>query len=209
MAAETYPIKPDCPAPRHNTLNAARGVKSKSSSGRRINGRQVSGFPPCICDHAVELNKAFMTKRRARYGARKSAPADPAKVLANAERTRRNAILNNLAAMSATRRGVETPDLAAGECRTLRGMVTMDNYVDWPQSEGRVGAARGVCGACRLSVACEAWVIAAEQPAGSWGGMYAGMTPQNRRDRALAAYENQQAEQLLREERSAPRESAA
>lgn len=206
MAAETYPIKPDCPAPRHNTLNAARGVKSKSSNLRKNHGCQMSGFPPCICDHAVELNKAFMAKRRTMYGKRKSAPVDPARQLAESERRRRMAILNALAA--APRPAVEPPDFTEAACRTPRGVMIMDAYMDAPQSEGSVAAARGVCEACPLNATCRAWVIADERPAGSWGGMYAGMTPRNRRDRAIAEHEKRQAERALREEQSA-REAAA
>lgn len=201
MTGQAYPIKPDCPAPRHNTLNAARGVKSKSSTSRRNHGCQVSGFPPCICDHAVELNKAYMARRRERYGKRKDAPVDPARQLAESERRRRAALLNALAA--APRSAVEPPDFTDAECRTPRGVVTMDAYMDAPQSEGSVAAARAVCKACPLNAACRAWVIAGERPAGSWGGMYAGMTPQNRRDRAITEHEKREAERALREETSA------
>lgn len=206
MAEQAYPIKPDCPAPRHNTLNAARGVKSKSSTSRRNAGCQVSGFPPCICDRAVELNEIFKAKRRERYGKRKDAPVDPARKLAETERKRRAAILNMLAA--APRPTVEPPDFTKAECRTPWGVMAMDGYVDSPQSDGRMTAARGVCKVCPLNTTCRTWVIAEERPAGSWGGMYAGMTPQNRRDLAITTHEKRQAERVLREEQSA-RETAA
>lgn len=182
-----YPVKPDCPAPRHNTLNAARGVRSYSN---KFQHRQVTGFPKCVCDRAVQLNDAFLARRRAMHG-RRLETFTPERTVTESERARRAELLTTLAEMP--RPAVPTPDFvgAGAACATEAGIVAMDNYIDSPKTPWAVDMARRLCNdKCPIKDACGAWVIASERYAGSWGGMYAGLTPRERQDAVIAAYES-------------------
>jgi hypothetical protein len=59
----------------------------------------------------------------------------------------------------------------------------MEKYIDAPNTSGEILAARDICAACPITTrrACAGWVLANESPPGSWYGMYAGMTPRERR----------------------------
>lgn len=153
---ERYGISPHCSAPRHNMVKAARGD---------------GGLPRCICPYAVELLKAHRARRREHYKDTRGKGQDRP---------------GRIAVPPSSIRIRDTPDmttLADGACKTFEGMVLMDDYLDAPGNQKALDRARAVCvKLCDVLDECTAWVRAAEQPAGSWQGMIAGLT---RRERAM------------------------
>lgn len=76
--------------------------------------------------------------------------------------------------------------LERGSCTTRKGLLIMDTLRQ--KQRGGQGSklearkqARVMCGQCRVTKECRAWVLEEEEPAGSWGGMIAGLTPEDRR----------------------------
>jgi hypothetical protein len=73
---------------------------------------------------------------------------------------------------------VVQPDLSAGACRPPVAAMVFDRAFD---SSMAYREARSICDACPLrDRACFSYVKEAEQPPGSWGGVWAGMSPGQR-----------------------------
>ena len=84
-------------------------------------------------------------------------------------------------------RGIEMPEsLRDGECRTAHGLIAMDDYADNPKSATATRRAKAVCESCPVHVRrdCQDYIRRAEPIPGAWPVMYAGLTPQERRQRA-------------------------
>lgn len=79
-------------------------------------------------------------------------------------------------------------ELINAACRTVAGIAIMDRYFDALMGDGSIArvAARKLCASCLVRDECDAWITRAENPAGAWHGMYAGLTPSERRHRAEA-----------------------
>lgn len=156
-----WPLSPQCTAPRHNMLKAARGWGD--------------GTPPCICPHSLELLKIYKERRKQRYKMNRGGK-DPAPKVQRPN-------------LPVVRRLRETPHmdaLAEGACRTAYGMRIMDLYTENPPKHQ--DAARRLCKRdCPVvtQLACLKWVTEAEQPAGSWHGMIAGLSRIERFKRAV------------------------
>lgn len=79
----------------------------------------------------------------------------------------------------------DIPHLKDAGCRTEKGFAAMTAYMEGRNgaNPGILGEARKVCeNLCPLATkaACLAWVMTSEKSAGGWGGMYAGLTPNQR-----------------------------
>lgn len=196
ISPKAYPIDPKCPAPRHNTRNAALGLK-----GNGARGRTETGFRKCICERAQELLAEFKANRRRQYGERIESGTGSVVAARDARTARQELLGAAVAAMPP--RSVPAPDFTDAACRTPAGVVAMDDYVDAPQTEKSRLAAQAVCAGCRLAEACEQWILDDERPAGSWGGIYASMTPRARVERIIGEHRRRLAEQQLTAEPAA------
>lgn len=76
---------------------------------------------------------------------------------------------------------VPWPSLDDASCRTREGQSIMDDYSDYPHIIPHEKNARLLCESCPARGACLEWIVAVEDPAGSWGGMIGGMSPRERR----------------------------
>lgn len=165
-------ILDDCPSPvTHNTLNAARGVTYIRATGR--SRRQV--VAKCICPGGQRAIKRDNEARRLRT------------ITANERNgsTRAHHVHKREAAGEYVPAGVRMPDLSGGACQTPLGRTTLDAALSLNGGAGKkaVQAAKDLCSFCPVAVAakCERYVLAAEQPAGSWAGVWAGMSQSDRR----------------------------
>lgn len=76
---------------------------------------------------------------------------------------------------------VRMPDLHLGACQDKWGFDLINSVDGFGKGVSmRRRQVREMCAACPVFTACETWVLAAEEPAGNWGGMIAGMTPGDR-----------------------------
>lgn len=81
-----------------------------------------------------------------------------------------------------TGQGRPPEDLWRGSCLDPVGVKIMDYYL--AGRSGGVEMARRMCNSCPVIAECGAWVARAEKPAGKWDGMYAAMTPSERKQQA-------------------------
>lgn len=84
---------------------------------------------------------------------------------------------------------VRQPDaLAEGLCRILANLSTADKGMNMSTSQEGVKdreAARELCSRCPARQPCLEYVVSQETPQGSWGGVWGGLDPFNRRGRAI------------------------
>lgn len=113
--------------------------------------------PRCVCPKAMQ-EREKEKQRRARVRARK-------------RQKMKIRTINN-----------RVPDVnfSRGACRTVEGLIIMDDYFENPGTNRYIDAARKLCDHCPIRRECGEWVAVAEQPAGSWEGMIAGWTPRQR-----------------------------
>jgi hypothetical protein len=162
-------ILPECPARLHNSLSAGRGRNPRTRA--EIHTR-------CICPRTLVLVLADNVKARVRRLNRKE-------LAASAPVTVRRKPLPPTPAYLSNVKKVEIPDLMAGLCRTRIGQQIMDLASEVETGSlalFRKQAAKAMCEEeCPVYAACLAWITSGtEQPAGSWGGIYAGMTATER-----------------------------
>jgi hypothetical protein len=152
-----------CRAEKHNTLRAAEGWKA----GRRSQDR-------CVCPRAAAIWVAFLEERRKKQAAdyHRKKPADKKDVFRGTPVYVQN-----------VKQGVDVPNLQEAPCRTDEGRFVMDNASESRQAGWRNQAVE-LCLGCKVMVKCAEWVLAAEDPPGSWGGVYAAMTTGDRRREA-------------------------
>lgn len=156
-SAAPWPVDKNCPAERHNMISVARGDR---------------GQIKCICPHAQELMDRYRSRRRERY------------IHADLKNPSRRGRPPKEAHISLDRTALIPPlPFTGGECRTVRGLKVMDTYTDNPNTDRTRDAARKVCRNCPVYAGCLEWVTRAEQPAGAWHGMIAGMTRNERATR--------------------------
>jgi len=163
-------VLPHCRAPRHNTSRSAlhgpaelRCVCPRALEYKRRHNNKVPSFE--ALQRALEPKKtATGTKAKAM---RVDAPGNPAS-----------------AYMTNTLGGKQPEELERGACRSVLGMRMMDLLLDTAgRSLSRERQFKEeLCDKCPLSAfnACRAWVRRDELPAGAWGGIYAGMTQEER-----------------------------
>ncbi len=152
-----------CRATKHNTVSAARG-------------QRIPGRARCMCPRALVLleeykaNGALKAGKRLPGSRRKSGPHLSVPIY-----------MSNIV-------GVGMPDLLGGLCQREAGQRLAAAAVDGR----RVQEMKDLCTFCPVRQKCEEWVLADETPAGSWGGVYAGMSVADRR-RVTKAKQNQEA----------------
>ena len=76
------------------------------------------------------------------------------------------------------RQGIPPEQLRFGACMGAAGIMIMDAYR--AGRRGSADSARALCRSCSVIEICGDWILRAEKPAGSWGGVYAAMTPADR-----------------------------
>lgn len=171
-----WQILDECPAEHHNVQRAAlRGPHERR----------------CICPRAVELKRRQNRTRAAM-----------ARLAIEKELLMRWVIQNPAPLLKRERRieartkqqqplgGRPAGALVLGRCASPEGRALMDQIVDTPgggTSDHRMRRFRmQMCDRCPFAAkqACAQYVTENEWPAGSWLGMYAGMSPGQRRARA-------------------------
>ena len=156
-----WKIEDDCPAPTHNSLSAARGrAYTRTVEGALARRADV---PKCICPGAIRAINYDNAMRRERA--------------ANGNVQRQHE--GRLGAWVPM--GVRMPDMSDGTCASEFGRRIMDDVIDGRGTRG-VAAAKDLCSFCPIKYTkCGPYVRKAEQPAGSWAGVWAGMTPNDRK----------------------------
>jgi hypothetical protein len=158
-------VADECPAIRHNTLSSAIGRQ------RISHGETRSGLPRCVCPHATAMLDEYKARRAS--GERRRPLISEAVEVNNRNNIRvPNFISNTLAS--------GMPDLSKGKCRTQQGRDIIDRAEGKQPNSAAVLRARFLCADCPVMEKCGEWVKRDEKPAGSWGLMYAGMTPRER-----------------------------
>lgn len=154
-------ILAECPARTHNSIRAGIGQKS----GLNIR-------PACICPRALDVLGPWLAARKDAEAARMRTihhRGDP--------RTR----LQPPMPEPVNRR---SPDFTAGLCTTPGGMRAADLGMNDQASVKGIAdrqVAKAWCAQCPMLAECRAWVTAEEKPAGSWGGVWGGLDPWNRK----------------------------
>ncbi len=164
-------ILPNCPAPTHNSLRAARG----RGQGGGITERPA---PRCICPRGQVCIEQDKKRKREVINplAKKRARPRPVKKVAEVE-TRDPSYL------SAINQGVFAPHLDRGLCvispRAAKTILAAGERGGSPLH----ARARKLCDeVCPVRAECGAWVKQAEKPAGAWHGFIGGQTQVQRRD---------------------------
>lgn len=122
----------------------------RAAEGRDRNGK-------CICPRATYLHTTTRSAERAAAKARKEKP--PVVVKAPSYEAR-----------------VRMPDLSAGECALPENRKSVDRSYLKGESNRGIAEMRKICRRCPIQQECGQYVLAAESPAGSWGGVWGGMT---------------------------------
>lgn len=157
-------ILDECPADRHNTLYAA--VKG---------GRRGPGNARCICPRALWRKQDDLDSRRgehARWYQENKARLKAAKVV------------DQPALKVKHVRVAPVPDMTDAACGSDDGQVAVD-IATAEASAGNLARVAAFCNSpCPIKEQCLRWVMSAEDRPGSWGGVYGGLTPKQRRDLA-------------------------
>jgi hypothetical protein len=163
-----WKILPECSGKTHNSLYAAKGKSSR-------------GTPKCICPRALALLKEHRKAQK---------PYAAEYLQRRREAGWRNTALN---INRSTYRQAD-PDLTGGSCMAPYGQKLMDRAEGTTKGAVRnqyVREVKEMCWGCKRLDECGSWVVRAEDPPGTWGGIYAGMTRDERMKRAaLAARES-------------------
>jgi len=172
---EPWMIVAWCDANTHNSMRVATNPKRG---------------PRCICPRALALNDEFNRERRERaQSAARAIELGRARQARMREQeiasgqTMRVARAGRAGRVFGESKSVRIPDLTGGACTTAYGYVIVDEARDTGNGgeKARIKL-KALCQTCPLSVfkACEKWVLEAEYPVGSWGGVYAGMSTGDR-----------------------------
>lgn len=153
-------IEPDCPARVHNSLRAALGW----GSGRKTREK-------CICLRGQDL----LALERIQRNERKKKARDAVKWVKSEAK---------LEHLKPEETEATPPDFAGGLCTSPAGMKIADGGQN--DQASRLGiaeraAAKRLCDVCPLKPMCREWVLSQERPAGTWGGVWGGLDPWNRK----------------------------
>jgi len=163
-------ILAECPSSTHNSVRAARAhVKGHGD-----------GTEKCICPRALSLLAAWrkssdsLERQRERFARMKKIRLP----------------LQTPAPVS-----VRMPDLRGGVCYRPEASKASEGGMNQQASISGIRArnrAKALCdaGPCPVRAQCRAWCLSNEQPAGSWGGVYGGLDPWNRRNLDLVVLHN-------------------
>ena len=166
-------ILPECPARLHCTLSAARGRRGRAGS---------QNMAKCVCPRALHLKDLDNQRNIARVQALRNAVVTETKKSGAGRPTGTTQVTPKY---MANVKKVTIPDLSRGLCRTPLGMAIMDAASETGGNALHRKRAKAVemCEGCPVKRECGDYVIAAEDPAGSWGHIYAGMTVTDRMKR--------------------------
>lgn len=158
-------VLPDCPGPAHNTLRAAHGW------GRGGGSRQQ--HPRCVCPRAAALLECERIERRERERRVRQAEQEEGMPVKQGSSYMRNAA-----------QGVAVPELTWARCRTPEGLQLLDEMTEvcGPAQMFRARKVQAMCFRCVEQQPCAVWALKAEDPPGSWGGVYGGMTAAQRKN---------------------------
>lgn len=165
-----WALNPECRSRLHNTLYAAFGRRSDFK---------------CICPRALALGREWQDRQNELRRLKKESEAKRAQ--RNAEKIQ----AMRPAKMIQQPKGhtLTPPNLAGGACTQPWSAKDVEGGFNTMAStagiEARAAAAR-VCGVCPLKQACLDWVTAAEEPRGSWGGVWGGLDPWERMGKRIA-----------------------
>ena len=151
-----------CEASRHNSLR---------------HGRSRAGGPRCTCPRAVLLVAAENLRRRMEgYG---KMPQKRKPQGGREPRSRAGAQITG----AWVPQGVRVPDLSEGLCRQPFGMKIVDKVLTLNGGAGSkaVQEHRDLCSSCPVLDRCKDYITKAEVPAGSWHGVWGGMSQGDRR----------------------------
>jgi hypothetical protein len=165
-----WAISKYCPTEEHHTLRAAFG---------RLNGSSTR-TERCICPRAIARREAHSRQTSAYAKSKRSVTALERASLRDQQaagfvKTNRAPVVDPMGMRKA-------PDWRHGLCS--KDLATADGGFDDAFSHKGYKlrhAAKELCVACPLLAACGRFVTANEEPAGSWGGVWGGMDPANRR----------------------------
>lgn len=156
-------ILPECPGRTHNSLRSALGHAGPAGIVK----------PKCICPHGQDV----LEVERARRVVIEKARVREWSHRANDPRTR----LQPPMPEPVQRR---SPNFAAGLCTTPKGQKAADAGMNDQASLNGIasrGLAKAWCANCLMLQECRNWVTSEERPAGSWGGVWGGLDPWNRK----------------------------
>lgn len=168
-----WAISPTCPSRRqHNSSHAAKG----SSVAER-----------CDCPRAQVLRAEYLEElKNKRAIAAIAAGRVPASRLPKREPVDSSPVFEP---RSPEPTSVRPPNFLGAACQQPEVAEIVERsfslYGGAGGIERREEMRKKVCGTCPLIRECAEWVLAAEKPAGSWGGMYGGMDVWNRDGREL------------------------
>lgn len=167
-------VKDTCKAERHNTLTAGRG---RVPTGRR--GGELIG-EKCVCPRALELVEETNEKARKRRRGElpKVAPQKPADARVKIGRP----VGTYLPGYVSNSKGGPAVMLdGQGLCHTPNGRDIADKVISAAEPRGHwLKLHRSMCDACPVQRLCLDWAQRNEEPAGSWDGMYGGLTQRER-----------------------------
>jgi Transcription factor WhiB len=164
-------IAPECPGLFHFTQ---RATETGPVSGR------------CICPRGQELSRR---RQRSSYLPTRAAVMERKlrdRMLKEHPEAfwKRGTVPEKLPSYVTNTLGGRVPDLRDGACRSVKGILTLDELADKNgRTTGRVKKLKELCARCPQTTkeACRAWVLRDEQPAGDWIGVYGGMSQDDRR----------------------------
>lgn len=155
-------ILEDCGADTHNSTRAGLG-----------RGHGFATRLPCTCPRALVLLAQYQARRlelREIERAQKRRPRQD-------NRARLQLPVPQLAE-------IRSPNFIEGLCAKPGGMAYADKGMNDQASHRGIAErqeAKNLCAACPMLQECKAWALGQEKPAGSWGGVWGGMDPWNRK----------------------------
>lgn len=165
---------PDCPASTHNTATAAtRG------------DRKVPGSPRCICPRALELRAEALKRRR--YTEQTGLKMRHPNVTYAPGRPLLEQIPEGERWINAPRRPVRPPTFDRNvPCGTQGGQQLLERACSKEKNAVQardvfIQACREQCPSYGGQEGCLAWILNSEEPAGSWGQIYGGLTVNDRK----------------------------
>lgn len=167
-----WALDPECPGHFHNSVRAGRGRNQPR-------GKNQS----CVCPRSQALLVEDNEKKRVLQPKQRPERYAPKNI--DGLTYMKNVLLRNI------------PDLSGGACFTVSGqrvMATLINGGSKP-SISATNAAKKMCGGCPVRERCGQWALLAEDPPGTWEGMYGGLMP----DERIAIAVQQQKEKEERE----------
>lgn len=155
-------ILKDCGADVHNSTRAGLG-----------RGHGFVTRLPCTCPRALEM--------LAQYQARRLELREIERVSKRRPRQDKRARLQLPLPLPAE---IRSPNFIEGLCTKPGNMAYADKGMNDQASLAGIAdrqEAKDLCAVCPMKLECKAWALGQEKPAGSWGGVWGGMDPWNRK----------------------------